>query len=375
MFHLFRQSNKRNFYHLAGNSDILSYLPHCDNFCFASTGRSLINFLIRRLGLTEKDTCLMPSYVAEGAICAFIHSGVQVQFYKVDEKLFAKLDELEEQIASDSSVKFFILIHPFGFEQPVRPIEKLFYGKDVFIFEDCAQALFSKDSDGNLLGGRGDFSLFSLNKFLPVPDGAILQSHLTDVKIADCVFESESEERRCSINDYIRHLHLNFEMFQSRATFDSKKKLKESTAAYEKYYNFINRNLNLYSPCTESFNQLRAIDYKGMISQRIINTQFLYDNFKNSKFQFVYEKWNKNCVPMAVPVYVAPERREEIILKLFEKNILLSTLVDKWDFIPENNEAKFTSERKFIDSHLLIPVNEFLSACQMEKIVKELNKI
>ncbi len=375
MLHLLRQSSRERFYHEMEAREILSYLPQCDDYCFASTGRSLISLLIKQLGLTDEDTCLMPAYVAEGVIQPFIQSGVNVQFYTADEKLFAKPEALETQIENDPSIKLLVLIHPFGFEQPIKPIKKRLFHKKIRILEDCAQSLFCKNAEGDLLGGEGDFSLFSLNKYLPVPDGAILQSYLPAVKVASAGFEPESEERKASIQNYMEHLHLNFEMLESDAPSESQEILEKTGDAYERYYAFISHNLSLYHPCPETLGRLKTIDFEKMMAQRIINTRFLYENLRNNTFRFVYETWDENCIPMTVPVYVNPGQRNRVISELFDQNILLSTLIDKWDFIPKDQIDNFPMEKQFIDSHLLIPVNEFLSINQMEKMVEILNKI
>jgi dTDP-4-amino-4,6-dideoxygalactose transaminase len=376
MLHLFRQSSKNQKNSRLQSCDIFSYLPQSDDFCFASTGRSLINLLIKSLGLTRKDSCLIPSYVAEGVISPFIHNGIRIQFYNVNEKLLVDPEAIAKQVENDPSIRILVLIHPFGFEQPIKRIKQKISGKaNTYILEDCAQALFSKESGGRRLGEQGDFTLYSLNKFLPVPDGAILQNRLPSVTIANVEFKAENEQRRVSILDYIQHLHLNFEMFQSNEPCNVRKILERTSKAYDRYYAFINQSFDLFAPSSETINQLKIIDFDSLIVKRTLNSKYLYDNLKTSSFRFVYEKWNGNCIPMAVPVYVVPEQRNEIISKLFERNLLLSTLIDKWEFIPEKDIGKFVLEKKFIDSHLLIPVNEFLSVDNMEKMIEILNEI
>ena len=173
----------------------------------------------------------------------------------------------------------------------------------------------------------------------------------------------------------MEHLHLNFEMLESDFPSESQKILEKTGDAYERYYAFINRNLSLYPPCPETRSRLKTTDFEKTMAQRIVNTRFLYENLKNNTFRFVYETWEKNCVPMAVPVYVDSRQRKRIISELLDQNILLSTLIDKWDFIPRNQADNFPLERQFIDSHLLLPINEFLSIGQMGKMVEILNKI
>jgi hypothetical protein len=55
------------------------------------------------------------------------------------------------------------------------------------------------------------------------------------------------------------------------------------------------------------------------------------------------------------------------------RNVLLSTLVDKWNFVPEGKSDFFSIETAFIQEHVLVPVNEFLTDHDMSNIVTELN--
>ncbi|MBI9081301.1 MAG: DegT/DnrJ/EryC1/StrS aminotransferase family protein [Pseudodesulfovibrio sp.] len=375
MFHILRQLDKNHKSSEKVRRDIRSYLPPCEDSCFASTGRSLVSLLIRRLGLTAEDTCLIPAYVPEGLIRPLRESGIQVQFYTVDDKLFANLDDLNRQIENDPSIRLLVLIHPFGFEQPVRPIKELLSERNIAILEDCAQSLFGTSIEGPPLGMGGDFSLFSLNKFLPVPDGAILQSNNPNMLITADDFVEGQTEQQASILAYEDHLHLNHELLQARTPDTAQGFLEKTGHAYERYYTFVNRDLRLFLPSLTTKKRLKQIDFNTFIAKRISNTRLLYAELKQTTFKFVYENWTENYIPMTVPVYVAPEHRDEIIAKLFSQNILLSTLIDKWNYIPPDREEIFQAEARFINSHLLLPINEFLSPSHMETIINALNKV
>lgn len=54
----------------------------------------------------------------------------------------------------------------------------------------------------------------------------------------------------------------------------------------------------------------------------------------------------------------------------------MSLQIYRWDFISTAKDPdRFTQEKNFINSHVLIPVNEFLSEKSMEYFLKELNAI
>ncbi len=71
-------------------------------------------------------------------------------------------------------IKLVIVIHEFGFPCPewkVLPFKK----KGIPILEDCAYALGSR-VEGAKVGTFGDFAIYSLPKYFPVPFGGILVS-------------------------------------------------------------------------------------------------------------------------------------------------------------------------------------------------------
>lgn len=68
-----------------------------------------------------------------------------------------------------------IVTHLFGIPNNMDEIS--YICQNIPIIEDCAHAFLSKDSQGRLLGHRGDFAIFSIGqgKFPSIGDGGILQ--------------------------------------------------------------------------------------------------------------------------------------------------------------------------------------------------------
>src|SRR3546814_7368964 len=65
-------------------------------------------------------------------------------------------------------------------------------------------------------------------------------------------------------------------------------------------------------------------------------------------FRSVYPALPPGVAPFCIPERVPAARRDEILEQLFARGIVLSTLQDKWDFIPEGRQAHFTVEAAFL---------------------------
>jgi dTDP-4-amino-4,6-dideoxygalactose transaminase len=66
-----------------------------------------------------------------------------------------------------------MIVHYFGFPQPLREIRRLCEIHGMALIEDCAHVLCGK-SEGEAMGSIGDAAVFSWRKFLPIYDGGDL---------------------------------------------------------------------------------------------------------------------------------------------------------------------------------------------------------
>ena len=80
-------------------------------------------------------------------------------------------------------------------------------------------------------------------------------------------------------------------------------------------------------------------------------------------------------VPFGIAVTVVGHRRDEVQRRLFDDDVLASTLADKWDFVPPGGEARFPVERAFLRDHLLLPVSEFMSDDDTSRLIDALQRI
>lgn len=134
-------------------------------------GRGALWRGIKLLNLDGTDRVLVPSYHCGVEVEAVLQANVEIEFYRIRDDMTVDLGALEEQIRA--GCRAVLVIHYYGFPQPVEEIRKLCRKYNAFLIEDCAHALFGRYC-GRPLGTYGDMAIFSPPKSLPLPGGGAL---------------------------------------------------------------------------------------------------------------------------------------------------------------------------------------------------------
>jgi perosamine synthetase len=132
--------------------------------------------------LLPGDEVLIPAYVCKVVPEAVLGYGSRVVFYGVDRECRPDFSDLEARIGART--RALIVVHYFGFPQPITRLRELSDRHNLFLIEDCAHVLRSK-IDGRPIGSCGDASVFSLRKFFPLYDGGelVLNRPQADVQV------------------------------------------------------------------------------------------------------------------------------------------------------------------------------------------------
>jgi len=133
---------------------------------------------IRQLGLKPGDKVLFPAYHCGAELDVCLKAGLEAVFYEVDASLAIDWTALRRLV--DEGTRALFVIHYFGF--PAESVQALSLCRDygLTLIEDCAHALYSRDAGNEACGLTGDLAVFSLRKFLPVPEGGALRSSALD---------------------------------------------------------------------------------------------------------------------------------------------------------------------------------------------------
>lgn len=144
-----------------------------ENSALFFRGAGAILHAARTIGLTAEDEVLVPAYHCGVEVESIRQTGARIVFVPLTSHLELMPDALRTGVSERT--KAVLLIHFFGLPQPVADVRELCDERGLVLIEDCAHALFSS-AGGRLLGHAGDYSVFSFQKTLPVPDGGALVS-------------------------------------------------------------------------------------------------------------------------------------------------------------------------------------------------------
>ncbi|NVK18602.1 MAG: hypothetical protein HWE30_07910 [Methylocystaceae bacterium] len=337
-----------------------------------ATGRSALWHLISRLPDAEKTTVLMPCYVAEGVLKPFLQANVEVQFYKLTEQLTPDVSDVGKILSQHNGPTLFVLIHYFGYSGWTPSLRSILSGENAYILEDFAHAPFVKDDDGRYLAEQADLALYSFNKIIPVGDGALLVSCYDDIDVSLTETDYPPLPTQ-ALNAFEKHLKACRDLYESKSMTEAKIHLQHLSDWYEAYYHFINTQIDVHVQSDQSRQIESIFPYGALIEQRLANSKMVHENLQSRFVTLLHTEFSEKNVPFGLPARVKNIERQKFLDFMFQEGILLSTLEDKWDFRPENEQSRYSFEKDFIADHVLIPVSEFISKEKMKYMINIMN--
>jgi dTDP-4-amino-4,6-dideoxygalactose transaminase len=152
--------------------------PRTVRFLRGST--ALWDAVVETLRLRPGQEVLIPSYHCGLERDTLQKAGLRVRFYAVGRDLRPDWENLRRATGPDTAAV--LVIHYFGFAQPLDDIQKLCRQRGWALIEDAAQALFARHH-GRAVGTMGDVAVLSLSKLLPLPCGGALRVNRTDLPL------------------------------------------------------------------------------------------------------------------------------------------------------------------------------------------------
>ena len=343
--------------------------------CRLATGRSALLHLIGRLPVDYAKTVLLPCYVAEGVIKPFRVAGFDLQFYRLGTDLQPDESDVAELLEVVPTPPVFMLIHYFGYPSASPSLLAMLRQAGALVVSDCAHAPLTRTESGIPLGEIGDIALYSLNKLIPVCDGAVLSSMKSEVEVS-------LEEATlpglpaATIQAYVRHLEACRLLFDAPSPASAVEYFGAIEAGYEAYYQFINDDLSprQQSPASRYIESRFPFAEAARLRQRHgcrLHQALIAHPF----IRPLWAAMPSQVVPFGIAVTIAGERRNEIQQRLIASDVLASTLVDKWDFMPRKGKTRFLVERAFLREHLLLPVSELMSDDDTDQLINVIQRI
>ncbi len=152
--------------------DILAGFVQCRHSCLVNSGISAFYLALLALKkISRRTEVILPAYTAPSLVVAVKKAGLKPVLCDISLKDFNMDMHAARQQVSRKTLCI-VCVHMFGI--PAGDIVRFKHGlpEDVFLIEDCAQAMGSEIA-GRPVGGFGDLSIFSFNrgKNLPAAGG------------------------------------------------------------------------------------------------------------------------------------------------------------------------------------------------------------
>lgn len=136
---------------------------------FYASGRAALFHAVKSLHIPPGSIILLPSYNCGVEVEAVLRAGCKVDFFRVKSDLCIDMDHVAGKISTGA--RAIVVPHYFGFPQELTRLKELCSRMGIALMEDCAHALYSRNSMGKWLGTAGDLGLFSMRKTVYLPDG------------------------------------------------------------------------------------------------------------------------------------------------------------------------------------------------------------
>ncbi|MCU7995610.1 DegT/DnrJ/EryC1/StrS family aminotransferase [Shewanella glacialipiscicola] len=155
---------------------------------FSSNARTAWGHIINSLSKDKKVTLLLPAYIGRndkegsGIFDPVLEYDTNYEFYKLNEDLSVDILDLINKIKS-GCIDVILVVHYFGFcRSDMNVIQKLCKDNHVILVEDCAHA-FHLGRTNQVLGNYGDFSFYSVHKYLATASGGVLKTNNPSIKL------------------------------------------------------------------------------------------------------------------------------------------------------------------------------------------------
>lgn len=340
-----------------GTNDIEQFLPQGKKCLYSAAVRLGLLDVIDSLNFGNDDFVLLPPLCPQGIILPFQRKNVKCEFYHLTDNFKTDILSLTNRL-SDKNCRAVFVIHFFGFfNSQIYEIRDLCTQKNVILIEDVVQGLFSKDQHGNIMGNVGDISIFSLPKFLPVPDGAVFVINRPELNI-------KFSYKRNFLIPFSIFFHLNSLLINSLISSVSNsiiyKTVKNiSLLNYTAYYFFLFLSSANQDISKISKRILSNIDYNQFINQRVELVNLCNKHLYNYQLDQITPNLS------GYPLTVKSGENEVFKVKLKNTGIEPLSYVKGWNYIPQT--TGYEKEFELLHNHLLLPIDSKVPIAEYEE--------
>jgi hypothetical protein len=145
---------------------------------FYSLARHALSSIFTRVEAAPGQKILLPGFVCRDLLAAVNKAELIPVWYEISQDL-----KPAQPSSKWPSASFILAINYFGFPQDLTPFRAYAERVGAILIEDNAHGFMSRDVDGEWLGARASYGMFSLRKTIRMPDGAAMLINTVDEKV------------------------------------------------------------------------------------------------------------------------------------------------------------------------------------------------
>ena len=248
------------------------------------------------------------------------------------------------------------------------------HNREIKIIEDCALSLFTK-IDESFIGNTGDAAIFSLMKFLPVPDGGVLRLNNKCYAYSSSLNRPPFVETFKSMLPLIKRWVLSISQIFFNATLRDEQMDIEVGSDKEKHpdipesYYYDSARYN-YAISKLTLNLLHIFDHRKIIKTRRNNYRSIQNTVSGlSSIRPLFTELPKGVCPVMFPIIA--NDRNAVLLKL---NYLGIPAFPWWGGYHNSLDYTQFKEACFLKDHVFcIPIHQDLSNAHINYMKECLN--
>ncbi|RJO61511.1 hypothetical protein C4544_02575 [candidate division WS5 bacterium] len=309
----------------------------------------------------------IPAYCCQSVLVPFGKLGIEIKFYDIDSNLRPVIKK-----SDFSRGDVFLLVHFFGIPQDTLSINQLCQEFNMVLVEDCAHTL--PDPEARYpVGSIGAFSVYSLRKQLPVPDGGVLVVNNPQIKKHMINNIRLPNLYRMSLR---RWLITNFD----RVTFILRcHNVLFLKSILRRVFGLTNGLLDgnvsdapAYDISYITVRVLERLDIKSVIRIRRNNYHYLVNRLANiSGLSIPFPSLHDGAVPQVLPLLLS--KAEHVKTYMNKKGVF----VGRWPGLElprQVSRSDFPMTFTWVDSCISLPVHQDLKAAHLDIIIKTLKQ-
>ena len=323
---------------------------------YYSLCREALYDIARNLYTGENNIVLIPAYTCQTVITPFEEAGWKCVYYSIKRNLRINVNSLMDLVQCFHPVA--IVVHPFyGMELSTQEEDAVrqIGGKGIKVILDLTQCIFSIKRYPFV-----SYTVGSYRKWFPIPDGAFLECHTSEVAIVQPKEENTEFTERNLAAMYLRGQY--FSNGEQRTKDISIRLNKAATQ-------LVAGNITPHRMSDIAYNLLQKQNFSENQNYRLCNYTFLFENIhQNSKIQIVCQKLTEvTTAPLYFPIYV---QDRSSLQRVMAQEAIYAPVI--W---PVNDKRVLDdNDVKYIYTHLLaIPCDQRYNAQDLQRIVTIFN--